>query len=133
MIGVGYVSSFGGVLLVDGNTKYAGTLIGQTSTVRDESVVLNNGMIFDTSAGANWAVIPGTFTQRIVCTSGYAALYNSLSALAGTSGSITFTTSSGSSSTKTARLVGLADVSPTPATPPDAGYMELTFRLLENF
>lgn len=93
---LGYISIFDTLTLIDGTTKKAKNLIGQTYTVAENLYTLPNGTVVNYDGTADTVVSPGIVIQRIAAsvptspTSTY-AFYNSLISKLGNRGTLTKT------------------------------------------
>jgi len=122
MAGIGYISAFDGLTVVDGSTKKAKNPVGDTDIARVLLHTLPNGTILNYDGPYDSDTIPGGATQVMSISTAGATFYGTLLAKKGNQGEVTKTLLAGGSE----RCTGiLANVQILGDSVPQIGYLTL--------
>ena len=130
---VGYLITFDSTTLIDHSTLKGASICQNGATVHRRTYVLPSGTVVNYDGTADSVVVPGEVSQDIFCTTGGAALYNTLSAKLGYYGDLVLSPLSGANVTATAILLSVEDVSTTPIERVSRMTIRVTFQTLDTW
>lgn len=109
---VGYLSAFDGTTLVDGSTKFAAAYVQNAAQVVLKTYRLPNGTVVNYDGTSDSALTVGPISQEVYAASSALTFYNTLVGKLGHYGTLTLTKLAGGTTTTSAILTAVRDVTP---------------------